>query len=596
MIKRLSDFNPSNTVVIIPAYEPPHSVIDYTKELLGSGVRGVVVVNDGSGEKYREIYDEIAKLENCFSIGYDTNMGKGYALRYAFSFCKETFSEDTVFVTADCDGQHLASDVISVAAMANEHRGALVLGSRDFSSPNVPARSRSGNIQARRIFKLLYRISVSDTQTGLRAFSYSLFDSLLSIKGNRFEYEMNMLIYFKKHGIDILEVPIETVYLEKSEDVERVSHYRTFRDSARVFFTLIKNLEWYLLSSVLSAVADVLAFYLLLQYVFVYQHPAINTLLATVSARIISSVINFTINFKLVFNGKKKRSMFKYYFLWLCQLGLSYTYAFGLTALTGNAKLATLFKAILDFLVGLLSYQIQNRWVFVEHERGRLHFFGPISRIAIKVHNTFSKKYRSFIYPLEGEGAVYVCRHLNLQGPTAICKSMNFDVHPMVLNCFFTFKSCHRQYSEFTFTERQGKRGIKRIFGKISAFFSAIFVPPFIRSMRSIPVFRGGTDSAITFRRSMEYLMRGENIVVYPDIEYDAQSEDSKSEIYTGFLFLEKLYFRKFGKHLNFIVIKADKERRCMTELGRVSFSGSEDFTEESRAVAAEIHSLLMSN
>ena len=94
----------------------------------------------------------------------------------------------------------------------------------------------------------------------------------------------------------------------------------------------------------------------------------------------------------------------------------------------------------------------------------------------------------------------------------------------------------------------------------------------------------------------MEYLLRGESIVVYPDVEYDAQSEDSKSEIYTGFLFLEKLYFKKCGKHLNFIAIKADRERRSITELGRVSFSDSDNFAEESRAVAEELHALLMSN
>lgn len=595
MIKRFSDFDPSNAVVVIPAYEPPHSLIDYVRTLLEYGVHGVVVVNDGSGEKYQDIYDEIASIDNCHAINYKTNMGKGYALRTAFEFCKNSYDENLIFVTADCDGQHIAEDVIRTAALASEHRGSLVLGSRDFTSPNVPARSRYGNVQAMRIFKLLYRISVSDTQTGLRAFSYSLLDKLLMIKGNRFEYEMNMLISLKKQSVPIYEVPIETVYLEKSDDVERVSHYRTFRDSAKVFLTLIKNLEWYLLSSVLSAVIDVAAFYILLQYAFVYWHPSINTLLATVGARVLSSILNFTINFKLVFNGKKKRSMIKYYTLWTAQLSISYLYAFGLAMLTNNTKLTTLFKALFDFLMGLLSYQIQNRWVFVEREHNRLNFFGPISRFAIKVHNVFKKKYRSFVYPLENAPAVYVCRHLNLSGPYKICKSFNFNVHPMVLNCFFTFKDCHKQYSEFTFTQRSGKRGFKRLLGKISAFFAALFVPPFIRSMRSIPVYRGSTDSAITFRRCMKCLDAGENVVIYPDVEYDAQNSDNKSEIYSGFLFLERLYFKKTGEHLNFVVLNIDDERRTITEKGRVTFADGADFSEESEIVASEIHALLMS-
>lgn len=594
MIKNSTSFNPQKAVAIIPAYEPPYAFVSYVKELLSGNLLAVVVVNDGSNEKYAHIFSELEQVPNCHIVQYETNHGKGYALRTAFEYCKNNFSADTVFVTADCDGQHLVHDVLNVLASAADHPGKLVLGSRDFSSPNVPMRSRSGNLQARRIFSFLYKISISDTQTGLRAFSYSLLDDLLAIKGDRFEYEMSMLIVFKKKNIDIIEVPIETVYNDKSEDVEKVSHYRTIRDSMRVLSTLLRNLEWYLFSSVVSAILDVASFYLLLQFVFTFSRPALNTLMATAAARVISSIANFIINFKLVFNGKSKKSMLKYYLLWTIQLGASYGYATALLYLTGSEALTTTFKAILDLLVGLISYQVQARWVFVESEHNKLHFYGPLFRFVRFFFNIFKRPFRSFVYPKDKVPSVYVCRHLNLQGPTKVCQSLGFDVHSMVLHNFFTVKKCRKQYSEYTFTERSGKRGIKRFFGKVGAFFASLGVPPFIRSMKAIPVYRGGADSLVTLRRAAEYLAKGENIAVYPDVDYAAESEEVKSDIYQGFLYIDKLYHKKTGKHIDFVVIKVNTERRDITEVGRVSFSDDVPFREDMDNVAKEIQAMLM--
>ena len=97
-------------------------------------------------------------------------------------------------MTADCDVQHDVNDIERVASTAVEHKGTLVLGARNFDLPNVPKRSRAGNTNTRRIFRLLYGLKLTDTQTGLRGFSVKLAKSFLSVRGDRFEYEMNMLI------------------------------------------------------------------------------------------------------------------------------------------------------------------------------------------------------------------------------------------------------------------------------------------------------------------------------------------------------------------------------------------------------------------
>ena len=52
----------------------------------------------------------------------------------------------------------------------------------------------------------------------------------MAIKGERFEYEMNMLMVAVHDDMQLVEVPILTLYFGE----ERVTHYKTFRDSGRI--------------------------------------------------------------------------------------------------------------------------------------------------------------------------------------------------------------------------------------------------------------------------------------------------------------------------------------------------------------------------
>lgn len=591
-----------STVVIIPAYEPPASFYDYLTILSERGFRELIVVDDGSGEKYSAVFEAAEKLPGVTLISYGVNRGKGRALKEAFSYCKEHFDEGCVLVTADCDGQHLTEDVLRVAEAAAKHRDALVLGARDFSLECVPKRSRTGNLFTRRAFSLLHGISLSDTQTGLRAFSYSLLDELLEIRGERFEYEMNMLISLHKKGVRIIEEKISTVYAEEADGCERTSHFRTVSDSLRVLGVLFRSLGRYFFSSVVSAVIEISAFFLFtsLMLKFTDLSPAIKMLVPTVLARILSSVFNFILNFKLVFGGGKRGALRRYYLLWTLQLAVSYgaacalNLAFARLSLTAIeiTALITLGKAVCDLIIAAFSYQIQARWVFASDKKGAPRFYGPYLKFWRVIYNLFVKKYKSSVAPPEHEPCVYISRHLNTRAPIRICQSIGFDLHFFVLANFFGFRNIYRQFSGYTFTERYGRRGIARVLAKIAALFAALWLAPLVKSIEAIPVYRGGSDSMITFRRAMEHLDQGESLVLFPDIDYTA-GEDLPSEIYTGFLYLEKLYYRKTWRHLTFVTIAVDAGSKSITETGRVQFEGG-DFKEELPRVAEKIHSLLM--
>lgn len=559
-----------NLIVIIPAYEPPKEFIAYAREV-SALARALVVVDDGSGESYEPIFREIADLPNTKVISYPENHGKGYALKKAFAYCTDTFSPESILVTADCDGQHAVKDIVRVYAAAEEHPNALILGSRNFERKDVPQRSRLGNTWIRRLFHLLYGLNVYDTQTGLRGFSVKTAEKYTKVSGDRFEYEMNMLISSQKAGIPIAEVEIETIYIESGE--QSVSHFRTFRDSVRVVGATLTNLNWYLLSSVLSAVVDVFIFFLI-SSVILPEVSAANTLIATVTARVLSSVINFAFNYKYVFEGKSRRALYRYYILWFCQLGASY----GLVFLFGNllGLQMTVMKAVGDLFLALISYQIQRLWVFKGQKQGQ--FYGPLAGVLRQLFIAFSKRYQSYVLPRE-EGVVYVARHLNMHGPIVTLKSLKFHIHPMIFSPFFEKETCYRQYADYTFTVRSGKK--KKRF-HLRAYIASRFVPSLMKSLGGIPVYRGAIDIAKTFHMAIECLKRGESVAFYPDIQYTAGQED-ESEIYDGFLYLGQMYKKETGKSLKFVPLYINEEEATLREYPSVTV----DFYRAERAEAA---------
>ena len=346
------------SVVIIPAYEPAESFPAYVRSLTKENISACVVVDDGSGESYAARFQEVAACPKCVVLHHERNQGKGAALKTAFSYCREHFPASSVYATADADGQHLVPDVLRILDAVLESPQGIILGSRNFHGKDVPARSRWGNMWTSLFFRFVHGQKVSDTQTGLRGFSGSLLDWLLSVPGNRFEYEMNMLIHAGHDSIPLHAVTITTVYNEES----RHSHFQLFRDSGLVMKAVFGSLGMYFFSSAISAIADVVFFYLLHSFFPLDVAPELRTALAKIVARIGSSVINLYFNFRYVFHGKGAASILRYYILWTLQLSAST----GLSILFINVLYIPriLSVIIIDLSLALASYQIQKHWVF----------------------------------------------------------------------------------------------------------------------------------------------------------------------------------------------------------------------------------------
>ena len=353
----------NNIYVIIPSLNPDEKLKNTVRGMLDAGFERIIIVNDGSDNEHLENFPH--SDENITVIHRRQNHGKGAALKVAFRHILRNCPDAAGVVTVDGDGQHSPQDAAACAAALDGIGKGAVLGCRDFSGEDVPKRSRMGNHTTSLVFKVLCGMEISDTQTGLRAFPVSLLPLLLSVKGDRFEYETNMLLKFRQCGVKIKEVPIETVYIEENA----TSHFRPIQDSLRIYRFIIV----YFLSSAISFVADLSVFYLAMKLLGASLGKWAE-LTATAIARAISSVINYNINRTKVFNADSKShgKLARYYALAIPQMFISG----GLVTLVSHLLkatpfLATVIKLIIDTVIFFVNYRIQQTWVFAETKENK---------------------------------------------------------------------------------------------------------------------------------------------------------------------------------------------------------------------------------
>ncbi|MBO4457342.1 MAG: bifunctional glycosyltransferase family 2/GtrA family protein [Butyrivibrio sp.] len=343
--------------VIIPAYEPDEKLIKLVSELVEEKVEPIVVVDDGSGfAEYGRIFDEARKL-GAVVLRNAVNMGKGRALKHAFNHCLNEYENLVGVVTADSDGQHSVKDIKKCREVLTDNCDALVLGVRDFDGAGIPARSVFGNKTTSRVMRIFLGLKISDTQTGLRGIGAHFMRYLLTEKGERFEFEMNMLIATKERDIRIIEVPIDTIYLEEN----RSSHFNPLRDSLRIYAVFFE----FLLSSTSSSLLDMLLFGVFCA-LFTRMHISVGyIMLATVFARVISATYNFLINYEVVFKGKKERSKaaVSYFALAVVIMLIS-----GFAVTVGHSFFFMIpeicIKVPVDCLLFLLSFYVQREFVY----------------------------------------------------------------------------------------------------------------------------------------------------------------------------------------------------------------------------------------
>src|SRR5437762_1257533 len=234
-------------VFLIPSYQPTDILPGLLEELRRASSAPIVVVDDGSGADYAAIFDRVRQMAGVTVLANAVNLGKGAALKHGMNHILVHHPDCIGAVTADADGQHAVTDILRVAKALQGDPDRIVFGARAFDA-EVPLRSRFGNTVSRHIYRFLIGINLSDTQTGLRGIPKRLMELCLAIRANRYEFETEQLVVIKANRIPVQETPIQTIYLESNRD----SHFRPLRDSARIYFVLLR----YSIASVITEMAD----------------------------------------------------------------------------------------------------------------------------------------------------------------------------------------------------------------------------------------------------------------------------------------------------------------------------------------------------
>ncbi|MDR2504651.1 MAG: hypothetical protein LBD16_00945 [Oscillospiraceae bacterium] len=180
--------------------------------------------------------------------------------------------------------------------------------------------------------------------------------------------------------------------------------------------------------------------------------------------------------------------------------------------------------------------------------------------------------------------AVYIGHHQNLKGPFNVMLWINVPIRLWVLSVFTNGEKCRRQLEDYTFKTHYP---LPKPLAWFLANVAGAVYPKLMRSLGAIEVYR--KDEAVqaikTFRASTEALCRGERVLIFPDM--DNESDDYEmGEIYKGFLYLEKHFHTKTGRHLPFIPIHYnDKKRRI--KLGSPIMFGDGDMDDQIGGISA---------
>ena len=366
--------NREQCCVLIPSLDPDEKLPAYVEDLIQAQYGLILVIDDGSKPEKQPIFEGIAARPGCHVLHHEVNRGKGAALRTGYAYVLEHTALEGV-ITADSDGQHTVGDTSRIAEHLNSDKAELLLGSRDFSgrSVDIPFKSRFGNRLTSGIFALLYGHYLPDTQTGLRGLNRPMLKDCLEITGDRFEYEMNQLIWCSRHHIPMTVVPIETVYHNENQG----THFHPIRDSWRIYKLILGNFFRFTSASLISWLVDFVLFNILKNvpalaqleldtpWLHALSRSAEAILVATAIARVISATVNFFLNKSMVFNIRQsKGAAWRYAFLVVVVMLVSGISVSALHALLGIES--GIIKVVVDLILFIANYRIQKSWVFAQ--------------------------------------------------------------------------------------------------------------------------------------------------------------------------------------------------------------------------------------
>lgn len=359
----------TNAVIVIPALNPPSSLVGYVGSLMDRGFSRFIVVNDGSRTDKLPVFMKLKRL-GAVVVDHEMNMGQGASLRTGFQYYLDHYQgESDGVITLNADRQIYPEDVEKIASSLHNEQAmgsfALVVGTRDLNGKLVGDYDyRMGGIM-KLLYHMLMGVRLNDPLSGVLGIPDLRVRQCADIEGDGYAYVTSLTMSFEKIGF--LQVPVE--YVQYEEGVEK--NFRKVSDTIRILYTIFKKFILYSITSVSASILDVIMFSIFTGITFRGNPFAI--LYATILARLISASANYILTKHFVFHFKSDsaqgstKSAGAFMILSAAQCLCSAFLVSAMKALLGGNAVG--FKVLVDMTLFFVSYKLQHKYIFKDDRK-----------------------------------------------------------------------------------------------------------------------------------------------------------------------------------------------------------------------------------
>jgi dolichyl-phosphate beta-glucosyltransferase len=176
----------------------------------------IIFSNDGSKDGCDRMVEEL-NLPNVRVVGYEQNMGKGYAVRVAM-----LAAEGDYIMFTDADLAY-GTDVIRQVyeTFVSNPDAQMVIGSRNLSKDGYAGYTAIRKLASKIYIKVLSVIGgfkLSDSQCGCKAFTGKAAKTIFPLcEVNRFAFDFECILWAVKFGMKIVEMPVKIINHRESK-------------------------------------------------------------------------------------------------------------------------------------------------------------------------------------------------------------------------------------------------------------------------------------------------------------------------------------------------------------------------------------------
>jgi len=221
--------------VVMPVYNEKATIRQIIEKVRAVQLdKELIIVDDGSTDGTREILKEIEpSLDGARIFYFDQNRGKGSAVRAAIPH-----ADGDISVIQDADLEYDPADVPALIEPIERGVADVVYGSR--LSGGRPQRAYLfwhlvGNRFLSLLTNLLYNTTLSDMETGYKAFTLEVLRAIEPLYESDFRIEPELTAKICRGNFRIYEVPI-AYYGRSYEEGKKI----TWRDGFPAVFALVK--------------------------------------------------------------------------------------------------------------------------------------------------------------------------------------------------------------------------------------------------------------------------------------------------------------------------------------------------------------------